>query len=38
MTQANTVQYPLHMISLGSLQEFSKEVPKDEELKELDGE
>ncbi|KAJ3560140.1 hypothetical protein NPX13_g9409 [Xylaria arbuscula] len=28
--------YPLHMLSLGSVQEFSKKVPKDEELKDLD--
>ncbi|KAI0506429.1 hypothetical protein F5B22DRAFT_623510 [Xylaria bambusicola] len=28
--------YPLHMLTLGSVQQFSKEVPKDEELKELD--
>ncbi|KAI0100619.1 hypothetical protein GGR51DRAFT_531885 [Nemania sp. FL0031] len=28
--------YPLHMITLNSLQKFSKEVPKDEDFKELD--
>ncbi|KAI0403920.1 hypothetical protein F4802DRAFT_266193 [Xylaria palmicola] len=28
--------YPLHMITLDSLQEFSKQVPKDDQLKELD--
>ncbi|KAI1419409.1 hypothetical protein F5Y12DRAFT_793971 [Xylaria sp. FL1777] len=28
--------YPLHMITLDSLQRFSEEVPKDDELKELD--
>lgn len=29
-------QYPLHLISLGSLQEFDSQVPKDEELKQVD--
>ncbi|KAI1133100.1 hypothetical protein F5Y10DRAFT_229385 [Nemania abortiva] len=28
--------YPLHMITLNSLQQFSEEVPKDEDLKEID--
>ncbi|KAI0490009.1 hypothetical protein F4859DRAFT_509587 [Xylaria cf. heliscus] len=28
--------YPLHMITLNSMQKFSEEVPKDDELKELD--
>ncbi|KAI0840909.1 MOSC domain-containing protein [Hypoxylon sp. FL0890] len=28
--------YPLHLMNLNSLQEFSSEVPKDENLKELD--
>ncbi|KAI0870957.1 MOSC domain-containing protein [Hypoxylon argillaceum] len=28
--------YPLHMITLNSLQQFSEEVPKDEQLKEID--
>ncbi|KAI2607290.1 uncharacterized protein GGS25DRAFT_495139 [Hypoxylon fragiforme] len=28
--------YPLHLMSLSSLQEFSKEVPKDDALRELD--
>ncbi|KAI3331528.1 MOSC domain-containing protein [Xylariaceae sp. AK1471] len=28
--------YPLHMITLDSVQQFSKEVPKDDELKQLD--
>ncbi|KAI1342335.1 hypothetical protein F5Y15DRAFT_372380 [Xylariaceae sp. FL0016] len=28
--------YPLHMMNLNSVQEFSKELPKDDELKQLD--
>ncbi|KAI1165093.1 MOSC domain-containing protein [Nemania serpens] len=28
--------YPLHVITLNSLQQFSEEVPKDEQLKEID--
>ncbi|KAI1505299.1 MOSC domain-containing protein [Biscogniauxia marginata] len=29
--------YPLHMLNLNSLQQFSADVPKDEDLKELDA-
>ncbi|KAH8160400.1 hypothetical protein CIB48_g7847 [Xylaria polymorpha] len=32
----DAVQYPLHVITLNSLQKFSEEVPKDDQLKELD--
>lgn len=28
--------YPLHLINLSSIQEFSKEVPKDQDMKQLD--
>jgi hypothetical protein len=30
------MQYPLHMITTDSVDQFSKDVPKDEELKLLD--
>lgn len=29
-------QYPIHLMNLSSLQEFDSEVPKDEELTQLD--
>jgi len=30
------MQYPLHMITTDSVEQFSKDVPKDDELKQLD--